>query len=147
VKQQQQQGKAGEDLAASVLAARGLDCGEKIGTPVITTYAGEIRGRDVYFVARGEKVSGDRHGLVNGIGVLVETKTVSGDRLVYSKLRDHQPGALSRWAEAGGIALLVWVSDYGVFVMRWPVPGFMPGTSIGIDRARELDIVNLLKLA
>jgi hypothetical protein len=39
----------------------------------------------------------------------------------------------------GGISLLVWVYGSGAYVMRWPIEGFEPGTSITPESAQELD--------
>jgi hypothetical protein len=79
------------------------------------------------------KVQGDIRAVVPGTGqsVLAEVKTVKGDRLVFSKLRPHQVTALTEHAAIGGLSLLIWVTDYGnVYVLKWPIPGFRPRTSL-----------------
>lgn len=136
-RQQQHTGKAGEELAKRALERIGVQMVEKIGTPVRI-----IPGRRPIY---GERVSGDHRGVApGGISVLAETKTIIGHNLVFSDLREHQPGRLSLHADLGGISLLVWVyAADEVFILRWPVPGFEPGTGIAPERARELTIRSL----
>lgn len=124
-----------------VLRGRGLRCVRKIGTPIKILTKRVISGLTWHRIAWGEKVMGDTTALApGGRGVLIETKTITDRNLQYSDLRKHQPGDLSRYADAEGIALLVWVHHSGVYVMEWPIPGFEPGTSISPEYARELDI-------
>jgi len=136
-RQQQRTGKVGEEFARRALEAVGVRMVEKIGTPVRI-----VPGRRPIY---GERVSGDHRGVApGGISVLAETKTIVGRNLVYSDLREHQPGRLTLHADLDGISLLVWVyAADEVFIMRWPVPGFEPGTSITPERARELAIRSL----
>lgn len=139
---QQQQGASGQQAAALALQAAGVEMVEEIGTPIIRKPS-PIKG--AFFIVYGEKVSGDHRGVLpGGRSVLVETKTVHGDRLNFSELREHQPGRLSRHAEIGGLSLLVWVSDWGALVLRWPVPGFSKGKSLRYDRARDLAVESVL---
>ncbi len=132
---QQRTGKAGESLAAAALSALGVKMVERIGTPVLlipTKLSGAFR------VIWSEPVSGDHRGILpGGRSVLAETKTILDRNLRWSDLRAHQPGALTRHAEFGGLSLLVWVHASGVYVMRWPVPGFEPGKSITPGQAAE----------
>jgi hypothetical protein len=140
MRHEQQIGKQGQNTAAAVLSGRcGIDMVEQIGTPVKLIPVKTNRP-NTYQVIFGEKVSGDHRGLIgNGISVLAETKTILDHNLRYSDLREHQPGRLSEHNECGGISLLVWVHGTGAYVMRWPVDGFEPGTSISHERAQELD--------
>jgi hypothetical protein len=134
-------GKAGQEQAAGALSRLGVNCVEPIATPIKAIPKGTIRGQTVYQVIWGEPVSGDHHGILpGGRGVLAETKTIRGRNLVYSDLRPHQPGALTRWAESGGLSLLVWVSDWGIFVMQWPIEGFRPGKGITREWAESIEI-------
>lgn len=131
-RQQQLQGKHGQNLAASLLAAWGLPMVEQIGTPVKLIPHGARR--DVFRVIWGESVSGDHRAILpGGRSVLIETKTVYDRNLRYSDLRTHQPTRLSMHAAIGGLSLLCWVHDNGVFVMEWAsdgIKGFKPGKSI-----------------
>lgn len=134
-------GKIGQEHAAAALRRLGVNMVEKIGTPVKIIPA---RVKGTYTVVWGEKVSGDHRGiLANGVSVLAETKTIMDRNLVWSDLREHQPDALSKHAEYGGVSLLVWVHSTGVYVMRWPVADFGPRKSITPERAQELDIEEL----
>src|SRR3990167_3160143 len=129
-------GKEGEERAANALRSKGVEMVEKIGTPVRI-----VPGRAPLW---GEKVSGDHRGVLpGGTSVLAETKTIMDRNLVWSNLREHQPGRLTRHAELGGISLLVWVHSTGVYVMLWPVEGFGPRKSISPDRASELAIQSI----
>lgn len=130
-------GKHGEQLAMNTLRALGLEMVEKIGTPVKLQPA-RIQG--TYRVIFGEKVSGDcRAILPGGRSVLIETKTMLDHNLRWSDLREHQPGRLDRHSELGGISLLVWVHNSGVYVMGWPVPNFGPGRAINLFYAGGVD--------
>lgn len=125
-------GKIGQEHAAAALRRIGVNMVEKIGTPVKTIPA---RVKGTYTVVYGEKVSGDHRGILDdGTSVLAETKTIMDRNLVWSDLRDHQPGRLDQHAEFGGVSLLVWVHTTGVYVMRWPVAGFGPRKSITQSR-------------
>jgi len=140
MREEQLIGKHGQNMAASALSRIGIEMVEQIGTPVKLIPAGSQR-RDVYRVIFGEKVSGDHRGILcGGISVLAETKTILDRNLRYSDLREHQPGRLNLHAEFGGVSLLVWVHHTGVYIMKWPIEGFMAGKSISIEMARELNI-------
>ena len=144
-RQQDRIGKIGQEHAAAALRRLGVNMVEKIGTPVKIIPA---RVKGTYTVVWGEKVSGDHRGiLANGVSVLAETKTIMDRNLVWSDLREHQPDALSQHASFSGLSLLVWVHSTGVYVMRWPVPGFGPRKSITPERAQELDIDDLSDFA
>ena len=86
------------------------------------------------------KISGDYKAVdpQNGKSVLVEVKSTSG-RLQYSRIEDHQRQALDDHHAAKGISLLGWYEkETGqIFVMRWPINGFVKHTSINIDKAQE----------
>lgn len=147
MKREQRLGKHGQNTAAAVLSGRcGINMVEQIGTPVILIPVKASRP-NTYQVIFGEKVSGDHRGLIgNGISVLAETKTILDRNLRYSDLREHQPARLTEHAEYGGISLIVWVHGTGAYVMRWPVEGFGPGTSISHERAQELDTETVAEL-
>lgn len=145
-RQEDRIGKAGQEIAADALRRLGVECVEKIGTPVKVIPRGTYFKQTMYQVIWGEKVAGDHHGLLpGGRAVLAETKTILDRNLQWSDLREHQPEALSRYAELGGLALLVWVHSTGVYVMRWPVPGFGPRKSISPERATELGIGEVME--
>lgn len=126
-KSEQLTGKHGEALAESTLHGLGVEMLEKIGTPVLTIPA----GRGLFKVVWGEKVSGDRRGILpGGRSVLIEVKTILDRNLRYSDLREHQPERLQEHAHHGGLSLLVWVHNSGVYVMGFPISEFTSGTSI-----------------
>lgn len=140
---EQHTGKAGEARALRVLHSRGVEMVEKIGTPVriIASKGGWHR------IVWGDKVSGDHRGILpGGRSVLAETKTILDRNLHYSDLRDHQPDRLTLHAELGGLSLLVWVHQTGIFVMQWPIDGFVKGTGITPEEAVYLDIDDLGKI-
>ena len=144
MKREQRLGKRGQYTAAAVLSGRcGINMVEQIGTPVILIPV-QAQRRNTYQVIFGEKVSGDHRGIIGaGISVLAETKTILDRNLRYSDLREHQPARLSEHADLGGISLLVWVEDTGTYVMRWPIEGFVPGTSITPELAEQLDTITV----
>jgi len=134
-------GKIGQEHAAAALRRLGVNMVEKIGTPVKLIPA---RVKGTYSVVWGEKVSGDHRGILeDGTSVLAETKTIMERNLAWSDLREHQPERLNQHADFGGVSLLVWVHSTGVYVMRWPVPGFGPRKSITPERAQELELTSL----
>ena len=138
----QRVGKSGENVANSVMHGLGIECLEKIATPVkLTPYKsrGKIVPR-VYYVVWGEKVSGDRHGVLsNGTGVLAEVKTIHDRNLRYGDLEDHQHAGLAKWSSHNALAVIVWVHSPDVFIMRYPIEGFVKGTGIDPEQARRLN--------
>ena len=135
---QQRIGKVGQEYAAVALRSLGVEMVEKIGTPVILI---KTKTPGVFRVIFEETVSGDHHGILpGGRYVLAETKTVFDRNLVWSDFRDHQPTALTKHAELGGVALVVWVNSSGSHVMRWPIPGFGPGKGITPEQARRMEV-------
>jgi hypothetical protein len=139
---QQNIGKHGETLAASVLSGLGVEMIERIGTPVSLVPHPHIPG---YFrVIYAETVSGDHRGILpGGRSVLVEVKTIVDRNLRYSDLRTHQPDRLSEHANHGGLSVLVWVHGSGVYPMIWPVSGFYPGKSLNVVQAAQRMIFGL----
>jgi len=134
-------GKHGENLANSTMNMHGIEQIEKIATPVILRpyHNGRRIVPGVFHVKHGEEVAGDRRAVLpGGTSVLAEVKTVEGDRLIYSKLKDHQHAGLALHSSFGGLSLVVWVSDYGAFLMRYPIAGFVRRSSVTVERAREL---------
>lgn len=129
-------GNKGEDAAAIALRSLGVRCVAKIATP-------HRRINVPPYIVYDEKVAGDHHGILpNGIGVLAESKTVSGDRLNCSELKLHQHKALQEWEDNDGLALVVLVSDYGVFTMQYYVAvnhGLRFGSSITAKDAQSAD--------
>lgn len=154
-KKSQSIGAGGEQIAEMRLRGIGLGMVEKIGTPVkLVSIPKRTRKymqkfgfnpNGVFRVIFGEKVSGDRRALVpgSGVSVLIETKTILDRNLRWSDLRDHQPGRLDYHVELGGISLLAWVHQTGVYVLQWPVPDFGPRKSITVDQARWLEIEDI----
>lgn len=128
-------GNTGENVAASAMRLAGIRQVQKIATPHVRT------NRPPYIVY-SDKVAGDHHGILpSGIGVLAESKTISGDKLNYSELQKHQHAALDAWAENNGLALVVWVSDYGVWIMEYTellAIGFAFRSSLSISQAKAV---------
>jgi len=145
---QQNIGKNAQRVVESYLDGLGFQMVEKIGTPMRLTPAQKDRykaSRNTYYVAWGEKVSGDGRALLpNGMSVLFEVKNTSrtGENLAWSQLEDHQRQALTRHASIGeALSLLVWVSD-SIYVMRWMpdgIEGFAPRKSITPEMASRLN--------
>jgi hypothetical protein len=138
---QQRRGALGEDQAARALHRVGVEMVERIATPVT------ISRRSGKPVVQGwsEKVSGDHRGLLlGGRSVLAETKTIMDRNLRYSDLRKHQPERLQIHATFGGLSLLVWVHESGVYVMEFPIDGFVHGTSLTPEQAQALNIERTL---
>ena len=137
-------GKYGQRVVASILSSLGVLMVEPIGTPIKAIPHPRLRG--YYRVIWEETVSGDHRGILpGGRSVLAETKTILDRNLQWSDLRPHQPIGLTQHADAGGLSLLVWVHSSGVYVMKWPVPGFGPGTSINQEKALSLSVNDFSK--
>jgi len=148
-------GAAGEVLAERVLRQRGLSMVEKIGTPVkliplkqdAKTLLARIgvRVKGLFHVKFGDRVSGDRRAIIRGAGtsVLIETKTVMQEKLSVKHFKSHQLPALDRHSELGGLSLIVWVHETGVYVMQHPIPGFMKGKPLSVEQAAAVDIMNI----
>jgi hypothetical protein len=142
---QQRQGAAGQDLAQTALREIGVEFVHKIGTPIKMIPSGRKDG--TYRIIFGEKVAGDTRGILpGGRSVLAEIKTIYSDRLVYSDLRPHQPGQLSLHSEWGGVSLLVWVHESGVYIMQWPIKGFKKGIGIDVEWAESIRVENINQL-
>ena len=135
-KRNQSKGVVGECIAARVLKSMGLRCIRAIytGWTIKRNREGKIVG-----ASPTGQVAGDYNAVApGGISVLVEVKKKDEDRLVYSTLEPHQHKALYDHHEAGGISLLVWVHENIPYVMRYPIDGFKPRSSIKIEEARWL---------
>lgn len=135
-------GAVGEQIVEAELRRRGVRSITAVGkaAKIITIRQGgralRVGGRQAYHVIFAERLAGDYHGLYNGRGVRVEVKTHTGsDRLRHSALRAGQAESLSEFNDDGGIALLAWVTSEGVAIMRWPIDGFVSGTSLALERA------------
>ena len=147
---QQKQGKQGEKEAERVLSMMGVYNLQKVPTPIGISVRGTGRFAGWVKIFYKEPVLGDRRGeLANGISVLVEVKTTSGDKnLVWSAFSgEHQPQGLSNHL---GLSLLVWVRDTprsrDVYVMRWGDvldAGFRKGHGITQKTAERLKVDEL----
>ena len=132
-------GAAGEEQAVSALHRVGVEMVQEISTPVVLQPI-DMRQR-IYRVSWKKRVSGDHTGIARGgLFVLAEVKTAFGRNLHWSDLDDHQPVSLDRHDQLGGISLLVYVTDNGVHVMRWPIAGFGPGKGISPEHAEAIAI-------
>jgi hypothetical protein len=137
----QRNGKIGDDQGVRALGRMGILQLHKIATPYSRVPHPTLRG--YYRIIEREKVAGDWRGLLpNGISVLAEMKARFGANLVWSDFEIHQTERLSSHAELA-LSLVVWLSDAGVSVMRWPIEGFDgPRCSITPAKASLLDIQN-----
>ncbi len=143
-KREQQTGAQGQKQAAGALRRAGVNMVEQIGTPVKLIPMGTVRGRQVFQVIYGDKVSGDHKGIMpDGTSVLAETKTILDRNLRYSDLREHQPERLTEHHENNGISLLVWVHSTGIYILRWPITYFVKGKSITPEEANLLNVESL----
>lgn len=141
-------GKYGEERVKHELARLGLSCVEKIGTPTKIIGTRCIRGKRYYRVVWEEKVAGDHRAVVPGVGtsVLVETKTAFDRNLRWSDFEEHQPDKLSEHAKHA-ISLVCWVTNTGIHILKWPIPGFDgKGSSITYEQAMLLEISSLEEL-
>lgn len=155
-KRNQRIGNAGEEFVANALSGRGLDMVEKVGTPVrlipvedrarLALNRKGVRTSDLFHVKFGEKVSGDRRAIIGGMGisVLIEVKTRLTSKLSVSDFEAHQLPALEEHDRLGGLSLIAWVHESGVYVMRAPIPGFEKYKPLSPERAAGLDIIDLV---
>lgn len=94
-------------------------------------------GKNIARIVPVEKLEGDRRAITpNGRSVLAEVKSYD-DKLPHSAVKEHQREALLEHASNKGLSLLVWVDRGNCYVMRWPVPGFVYGTSLKPAQAEE----------
>lgn len=137
----QRSGSVGESIGAMTLRLKGLKMVADMPTPIKIIGNKKIGGQHWVRVVYSARVYGDISAIVPETGqrVLCEVKTYSGDRLRFSALKPHQVAALNENHENGGLSILIWVSDYGVCCMQWPVPGFMPRKSLSISEATALE--------
>ncbi len=145
----QRKGALAEQQAILALKAKGVAIPEPIATPIrILGTKKDNRNQVWHRIAYGQKVSGDVKGILPvqigaekiGIGVLAETKSPP-DKLSITDFRKHQLPGLMEHHNAYGIALIVWVSDYGLFTLRYPLPPqyFRKGKPLTIEAANELE--------
>ena len=128
-----------EKAVCNRLRALGMQCVQKIGTPwrIIRGASGGIVD-----AKPGARVSGDFHALVDGRGVLIESKR-RDERLRWSDLKDHQHMALKQWREAGGLALIAWHNPgrgIAVFEYRIDQALFRKGKALQWADAEELPL-------
>jgi hypothetical protein len=88
------------------------------------------------------KVAGDFRAVVQGSGrsVLVEVKTRENTNLTWTAFEPHQRKRLQAHTDAGAVGLVVWVHASGVYVLRWPIPGFRKGKGVTPRLAAGLDL-------
>lgn len=128
--QSQQIGADGENAAENALRAYGVRMVEQIATPYTITAK---KGDGWVRLKRKTAVSGDRRGVMgdkSGRRVLAEVKSTNGDRIPWHWLKDHQVRALDENNGLGAVSLLVVVFSGVAYVLRWPVSGFLPRTSL-----------------
>lgn len=131
----QQLGAEGEDVAETALKAYGVEMVEQIATPYIIS---DRREDGWVRIKHKSKVSGDRRGVMadgSGRRVLAEVKSTNHDRIIWSRLEDHQVRALDKNNRLKAVSLLVLVFSQQAYVLRWPVEGFGPRKSITQEQA------------
>jgi len=131
-------GDQGEQHAMNILNGLGVEFLRPIPTKIGLEHAGARHGRRLFFVHYKAKAAGDIRGVLpGGQSVLVEVKTrTTSSRLVWSDFEEHQPATLAEHKEHGGLSLVVWICELGIFVMEWPIAGLDgPGMGIGKDEA------------
>ena len=116
----QKQGADSENLARRALERMGFVHVKRVKT---------------YYSRNGRyaiKAEADFRAIESGTGryVLAEVKDITGGTLPFSRIQKHQRGNLNTVHEAGGVALLIITHDKETAVLRWPVEGFEPRTSI-----------------
>lgn len=149
-KRSQTLGEIGERLARIALEQMGVEFVERIHTGY--KLLGWLNpAQRIARVAPVARVSGDFRGIIpGGRSVLAEvkTRTKHDDRLLFSDLKQHQRAALSRHNYFGGLSLLIWIAADGgfidterdLFVLQWPVDGFVARKPLTRERARLLDM-------
>lgn len=136
-------GEAVEQVAAHRLVALGVlqVCAIDVGWRIQRRPGGAIIG-----ASPKAKVAGDLRGVLpGGRSVLVECKRTAKASLPYSQLEHHQHQRLTDHAEAGGLSLVAWSWPGGIALLRYPIPGFAPRTSVSVDVATALNLSTLPK--
>lgn len=131
-RQSQRIGTRGECVVERHLRLTGFAMIERVIPPSIVK-----NGRPIWL----RRVSGDFRAVEPGTGrsVLVEVKA-RNDRLLHSDVRPHQHMALDFHHEAGGLSIIAWhnTATGAVYLLRWPVPGFVPRSSVREPVAPDL---------
>jgi hypothetical protein len=127
-KQNQKQGHFGEQYAERWLYSQRFKCIE----PVETGWRVKFINGKVVSAHPKAKVGGDFTCIgLGGQAVYVEVKTEGGDRLVHSKLEEHQAERMDAKTKAGALCLLIWVkSPTELKALQWPIPNFVKGSSL-----------------
>tara|TARA_R110002020_G_scaffold451901_1_gene666106 strand:+ start:1024 stop:1500 length:477 start_codon:yes stop_codon:yes gene_type:complete len=132
----QRNGSDGELIAHRALHNLGYHFINKINTPWLITRSrtGKVLGAK----ACGT-VTGDLRAVApGGISVLAEVKRHNGPRLTYSTLEAHQHEDLAAHNAVEGISLLIWIHEREAYILRYPIAGFVPRSSLKIDDVRKL---------
>jgi len=135
-RRRQRSGVVGQSVIELRLRALGVLMLEAVNTPwKIVRVGGRIVG-----AVPMKKVSGDFRGMLpGGRSVLVEVKSFG--RLPYGAFKAHQVQSLADHHASGGLSLVGWVFPGGDVLMAWPIPGFLPRTSVSVERAKALNVV------
>lgn len=123
-------GEAGEAICRAIMARHGIKQIERVHTGWKVLWGIENGRRVPKEAFPIEKVSGDFIGMMNGLKVLVECKTTDSDRIEFSRLAPHQVMALDQTVQNEGVSMLFVLIGGQASLLRWPVPGFKPGTSL-----------------
>lgn len=131
------------EIAQTIIQRRLQALGVLMLEPVHTPWRLRRVGCRIVGATPLAKVSGDFRGIAPGgagRSILVEVKFRPA-RLLFSDLEPHQRLALDSNASAGGLSYLAWVWDGGDALLAWPIPGFLPRTSISAGAAMAQNVV------
>lgn len=131
-KASQDLGAHGEALCRALLARHGFVRIERIqtGWKVLFKYEGDKRVvKDAFPL---EPVEGDFIAMEKGTGrkVLAEAKATEDDRIIFSRLEDHQVEALDGTVAEGGLAFLIVIIQGKGSMISWPIPEFKKGKAL-----------------
>lgn len=125
-------GIVGETICKTLLARHGFVRIERVHTPWKVLFKNEGGRRVVKEAFPLEKVEGDFIAMEKGTGrkVLAEAKATEDDRIIFSRLEDHQVEALNATVEHGGLAFLIIIIQGIPSMLAWPIEGFKKGKAL-----------------
>ena len=125
-------GIVGETICKTLLARHGFVRIERVHTPWKVLFKNEGGRRVVKEAFPLEKVEGDFIAMEKGTGrkVLAEAKATEDDRIIFSRLEDHQVDALNGTVAENGLAFLIVIIQGKGSMISWPIPEFKKGKSL-----------------
>lgn len=138
----QKKGKAGEEAAMYFLKSIGAKCIEKI--PTLSIYC---NGKVVF----PKKSSVDIICALPSPGCIhpyyparIEVKVEDGNRLMHSRLSDHQVKWLKDWVNIGFYSFIIWVHKSDIIMFKYPNDLFKYGKSLSIKDTEKIQIYQRL---